>query len=702
MISFNRAAVVLVCAAMINPLLAATAAPTPPAPEKIAHTRAIHGYTLSDPYFWLRERDNSKVMEHLKAENAYTDAVMAHTKDLQAKLYDEMLARIKQTDESVPYPRKGYWYSTKTQEGKPYPIFTRRKATIDGPEQVMLDVNETVKDLPNGSAGPVGISPDSRIMAFAVDPTGGRVSTIRFKVIDTGELLPDIIEGASGNMVFANDNKTIFFTTLDPAVRPDKAWRLVLGSGAKPTLVYHETDERFFVGVDKPLSEKFIFLSMSSQKTSEVRYLDADAPAGEFKPIEPRKQGVEYSVDHHGDQFFITHNEDAINFTLVSAPIDKPGKANWKTVIPHRADVLIQGTTSFKDHMIVTAREKGLPVLRVRSFAGSEYVIDTPEVSYTLGGSTNADYDTTKFRFAYSSPLTPSSIFEVDVKSKERKLLKEQPVLGGYDRTKYQVERVNARAKDGTDVPVTIVHRKGLARDGTAPALLEGYGSYGFSNDAGFSSAEISLLDRGFVLATAHIRGGSEKGRLWYEQGRLNNKKNTFSDFVAAADFLVSEKYTSTPHLAIRGGSAGGLLMGAVVNLRPELFKAVIADVPFVDVINTMLDPDLPLTVIEYEQWGNPNEKAPFDYIMSYSPYDNVKPAAYPDILTMVGFHDSNVPYWEGAKWAAKIRDAKTNDATVLVRCNLEAGHGGASDRYKRLREEAFRYAFLLDRLGVK
>lgn len=698
----SRYSLALACVfAMTMTSLAGT--PVPPSPEKIAHKREIHGYTLLDPYFWMRERDNPKVLEHLKAENAYTEAVLGHTKALQGRLYDEMLARIKQTDESVPYPRRGYWYSTRTVEGKPFPIFVRRAGKSDGPEEIMLDVNETVKDLPNGSARPVAITVDSKLMAYAVDPTGGRVNTVRFREIDTGRELPEKIENASGDVVIANDNKTVFYTTLDHALRPDKVWRLVLGSGRPAELLVEEADDKFFVGLDRSQSDRYIFMTFFSQKTTEARFIDADQPGGAFTTIEPRRQGVEYSVDHHHDRFFITHNEDAINFTLVETPVRSPGRANWKTVIPHRADVFLQGTTSFKGHMIIQARERGLPVLRVRDFkTGADRLIETPEVSYTLGAATNAEYDTTKFRFAYASPVTPSSIFEYDVVTHERTLLKEQPVLGGYDRTKYRVERVYAKAKDGAEVPVTIVSRTDVTRDGSAPALLEGYGSYGFSNDAGFSSTEISLLDRGFVLATAHIRGGSEKGRLWYEQGRLMNKRNTFTDFVAAAEFLVKERYTKPARLAIRGGSAGGLLMGAVVNLRPDLFRAVIADVPFVDVMNTMLDPDLPLTVIEYEQWGNPNDKSAFDYMMSYSPYDNVKDAAYPDILTMVGFHDSNVPYWEGAKWAARIRDHVKNNAVVLVHCNLDAGHGGASDRYKRLREEAFRYAFILDRLGVQ
>lgn len=690
--------------------VAAAVIPPAPIPASKPFRREIHGRVMEDPFFWLRERENPEVIAHLKAENAYSDAMLAHTKGLQERLYNEMLGRIKQTDDSVPYPRDGWWYITRFIEGQEHAVYVRRKGGPDGPEQVLLDENLAVKDQPNGSASVVTVSPDTRLIAWGLDPTGGRRLTIRFKDMETGKDLPEVIENASGDIVFANDNRTVFYVTLDHALRSDKVWRLKLGEpGAKPELVHHETDERFVCGLSRPLNKKVILLTLFSMKTTEVRFVPADQPGGEFRVIEPRRQGIEYSVDHRGDRFYILHNEGAMNFTLASAPVESPGRANWTTVIPHRSDVFLQDVTSMARHMVITGRQNGLPVIRVVPFGEQgprmeeEHTIQMPEVSYALSPATNAEYDTDEFRFVYQSPVTPRSTFAYDMKARTRTLLKEQPVLGGYDRTRYTVERKEARASDGETIPITIVFRNDVKRDGSAPALLEGYGSYGFSSDADFSSMQLSLLDRGLVLATAHIRGGSEKGRGWYEAGRMMNKRNTFTDFIAAADFLIQNGYTSPARLAIRGGSAGGLLMGAVTNMRPELFRAVVADVPFVDMMNTMLDDDLPLTVIEYEQWGNPKEKDAFEYMMTYSPYDNVKKLPYPDVFALVGFHDSNVPYWEGAKWVAKLRQANVRpNATFLLHTNLDAGHGGTSGRYGRLREEALRYAFILDRLGVR
>ncbi len=677
--------------------------PSPPMTAKVPHETKIHGLTLVDNYFWLREREDPKVIEYLKAENAYTEALMAHTKDQQKALYDEILGRVKQTDLSVPYTRKGYWYYSRTEEGQPHPIYCRKQGTLDAPEQVMLDVNELAKQYPNIQSAPVGISPDGQLMAYAVDPTGGRINTIYFRDLKTGKDLPDKIENASGDLAWGADSKTVFFTTLDPALRPDKAHRVTLGSGKPPEELYNETDERFFVGLGQPLDESYIMLTCGSSKTTEVRYLKSSDVGGAFQLIEPRRQGVEYSVDHHDGRFFIAHNDGAVNFTIVEAPETAPGKANWKPVVAHSDAVYIQGMTSFKDHLVITCRENGLPAIKIREFgSGAMHTIEMSEASYDLNPATNAEFNTTKLRFSYASPITPPSTFEYDMATKQRTLLKEQPVLGGYDRTKYTVERVLAPAADGEQVPLTLVYRKGLKPSGDNPTLLYGYGSYGIDTDAGFRSSVITLLDRGMIYAVAQIRGGSEKGRLWFENGRLMNKKNTFTDFISCAEWLVKNKWTNPQKLAIEGGSAGGLLVGAVTNMRPDLFKAVIAQVAFVDVMNTMLDPSLPLTVTEYEQWGNPNEKAAFDYMMSYSPYDNVAAKNYPAILAVTGFHDSNVSYWEPAKWVAKLREFKTGTNPVCLKINLDAGHGGASDRYKAIEERAFIFAWMFEQLGVK
>jgi oligopeptidase B len=687
--------------AAANP--AATEAPKPPVAAEKPHVREIHGRTLTDPFFWLRERENPEVISHLNAENDYTRAVTGHLKDFTAKLYDEMLGRIKQTDLSVPYRDNGYFYYSRTVEGQSYPIFCRRKGSMEAPEEIMLDVNELAKGRPTLFVRPMGVSPDNTILAYGEDPTGGRKITIRFKDLRTGQLLPDTIENASGSFAWFNDSKTFAFATLDHALRSAKVYRSALGADhTKAELIHDETDERFNVGVGRTLSDKFILLQTESMKTSEARFVSADEPKGEFRIIEPRRQGVEYSVDHHEGQFLILHNDDAMNFTLVAAPVNSPGRANWKTIVPHREDVHLTGVTAFKDYWIIQERVGGLPTMRVRKLAdGSEHTIQFPEDSYSAFPAANAEYDTGTLRLSYASFITPISTFDYDLSSRKLTLLKEQPVLGGYDRTQYVSTRFMAKAPDGAEVPVTVVHRKGLKLDGTNPTLLYSYGSYGINTEVGFSSANISLLDRGMVYAIAQIRGGSEKGRIWYEQGKMMNKKNTFTDFITAAETLIAKGYTKPDRLVIRGGSAGGLLMGAVLNMRPDLFHAAVADVPFVDVINTMLDDDLPLTVSEFEQWGNPKEKADFEYMMTYSPYDNVAKKAYPAILATTGLHDSQVAYWEPAKWVQKLRLNTTSGRPIVMKINMEAAHGGASGRYERLKEEAFRYAWILDQVGL-
>lgn len=667
------------------------------------HVTEIHGQKLTDEYFWLRERENPKVIELLKAENAYTEAMTAGQKGLEKKLYDEMLARIKQTDLSVPYRENGYFYYTRTEEGKSYPIYCRKKGSLDAPEEVMLDVNRMAEGKPTLFVTPLGVSPDNTILAFGEDPTGGRIVTIRFKNLRTGDLLPDAIEGTAGDMAWFGDSKTFVFVTQDHALRSAKVFRSALGKDhSKAELLLDETDERFDVGVSPTLSRRFVMMHSTSMKSGEHWFLAADDPAGKFQVIEPRRQGVEYSVTDHGDKFLIRHNDGAINFTLAEAPIASPGRASWKTVIPHSKDSYLTGVIAFKDFLVIQAREGGLGTIRIRKFSdGSEHVVQFPEEAYSVFPRSNAEYDTSTLRLGYSSFITPGSVFDYDMNTRSLTLLKETPVLGGYDRTKYVSKRFFAKAPDGAEVPVTVVHRKDLKLDGGNPTLLYSYGSYGINTDVGFSSSILSLLDRGMVYAIAQIRGGSDKGRQWYEDGRMMNKKNTFTDFIAAAEALIAKGYTSPNKLAIRGGSAGGLLMGAVVNMRPDLFRAVVADVPFVDVINTMLDKDLPLTVAEYEQWGNPNEKPAFDYMITYSPYDNVGKKPYPTILATTGLHDSQVSYWEPTKWVQKIRAMNPGGNPVLLKINLEAAHGGSSGRYERMKEEAFRYAWVLEQLGI-
>lgn len=677
---------------------------SPPKPERIEKVREIHGERIVDEYAWMRERENPKVLEHLRAENAYAKDVMAGAVALQRRLYDEMLGRIKQTDMSVPTREDGYLYYFRTEEGKGYRTHCRRKDEAGATEEVTLDVNALAAGKAFLIAAPFEVSPDTRTLAYGVDPTGARRWTIRFKDLATGEDMEDVVEGAAGTFTWAADGRTYYYGTIDDAVRSDKIWRRRLGDAPSAAeLIHQEKDERYSVSVGTTPSEKYVLLRVGSTRTSEVWHLDAKDTTGQFRVIEPRREGVEYSVDHHGDRFFILHNDGALNFTLCETPAAKPGRANWTTVIPHRADTFLVRMQCFAGHMAISQRENGLQQIRVRRLKdGAEHAVSMPDAAYALSPSANTEFETTRLRFEYSSPVTPQSVFEYDMESRQRTLLKEQPVLGGYDRSKYTVERVQAPAPDGQMVPLTITYRKDLARDGQSPCLLVSYGSYGSSSDPGFRSHAVSLLDRGFVCATGHIRGGSEKGRGWYEDGRMMNKKNTFSDFIACAEYLVAQKYTSPERLAIRGGSAGGLLMGAVINARPDLFAVCVADVPFVDVINSMLDPGLPLTVTEYEQWGNPNEKAAFDYMRSYSPYDNVGARAYPDMLATTAWNDSQVCFWEPAKWVARIRDQGTGDGVVVLKTNLDSGHGGASDRYKAIDEEAYRYAFILDRLGIR
>jgi oligopeptidase B len=677
----------------------------PPVAEKIAKELTIHGHTRIDNYYWLNERDNPKVVEYLKAENAYKEAVMKHTEALQEKLYNEMVARIKQTDMSVPYKDQGYYFYTRFEEGKEYPVYCRKKESMDAAEEVLLNVNEMAKGYNYYSVSGLSVSPDNSLLAYGVDTVSRRKYTIYFKNLNTGEILPDNIPNTTSSAAWANDNKTVFYTSKDETLRPYKIFKHVLGTDISADKeIFHEKDTTFDAYAYKTKSKKYIFIASASTLSNEYRYLDADKPDGQFKIIQPRERDLEYSADHYQDKFYIlTNYSNAKNFKLMEAPIDKPTKENWVELIPHRDDVFLQNFEVFKNHLVLSERKNGLTQLRVMSWdKTTDHYLDFGEETYSAYIAFNPEFDTPLLRYAYTSLTTPNSQFDYDMNTREKKLLKQEEVLGGFDSNNYHAERLYATAQDGVKVPISLVYRKGLKKNGKNPCLLYGYGSYGSSMNPGFSSTRLSLLDRGFVFAMGHIRGGQEMGRSWYEDGKLLKKKNTFTDYIACADHLVAEKFTNPEKLFAMGGSAGGLLMGAVVNLRPELFKGVIAGVPFVDVVTTMLDSSIPLTTSEFDEWGNPNVKEYYDYMLSYSPYDNVEAKDYPVMLVTTGLHDSQVQYWEPAKWVAKLRELKTDKNILLLHTEMEAGHGGVSGRFKRLRETALEYAFILDLIGIR
>ncbi len=677
--------------------------PKPPVCPCIPHRQNMHGMERTDSYHWLRDRTNPKTIEYLEAENVYTKDMMRHTEPLQERLYQEMKGRIKETDLSVPVKMDDYYYYTRTFEGKQYPVHVRKRGSLDSAEEVLLDQNALAEGQEFFRVGAFGISPSHRLLAYSTDTSGAETFTLRVKNLETGKLLADEIPNTYYSVVWGNDDRTLLYTVLDEAKRPHKAFRHVLGSDpSTDQLVYHETDEKYHVELGKTRSRRFILMNLNSTLTDEWRFLEADKPGGDFKVIHPREQGVEYQVEHHGDHFYIVTNDNAKNFKLVKAPIADPAKANWAEVIPHRPSVKLDDVDAFEKHLAIYEREAGLRKMRIRNLTdNSEHYVDFPEPVYTFFATDNEMFASSAVRFNYTSLITPRSIYDYDMTTRTRELQKQDEVLGGYDPSRYSSERIQARAADGTAIPISLVYRKGTIRDGKNPTLLNGYGSYGASSDPFFSSNRVSLLDRGFIFAIAHIRGGGEMGRPWYDDGKLLKKKNTFTDFIACAEHLVAEKYTSPDRLAIQGGSAGGLLMGAVTNMRPDLFHSVVAQVPFVDVINTMSDPSIPLTVIEYEEWGNPSQREAYDYMLSYSPYDNVARKAYPNILITAGLNDPRVAYWEPAKWTAKLRAAKTDENCLLLRTNMGAGHGGASGRYDRLKEVAFDYAFILDTMGI-
>jgi oligopeptidase B len=664
-----------------------------------------HGHVRVDDYHWLKDRDNPEVLGYLEAENAYTARMMAPTKPLQETLFREFKDRIKQTDVSVPYRKDDYFYYSRTVEGQDYPIYCRKRGSLDAPEQIMLDVNEIARGHKFCSARPGDISPQQDLLAYSVDTVGRRFYTLRFKNLSTGEPLPDTIPDVTGNVAFANDNRTVLYGKQDPkTLRSYRIYRHVLGTDpAKDELVFEEQDETFSTFVFKTKSKKYLMIVSSHTLSTEVRYLDADRPAEQPRVFEPRRRDHEYSVDHYGDSFYIRTNHEAKNFRLMKTKVGQTGMASWTEVLPHRDDVLLEDVEIFRDHLVVSERKNGLLQLRIRPWSGAaEHYVDFGEPAYVAFPTSNFQFDTTVLRFGYSSMTTPSSVYDYDMSSKQRKLLKRDEVLGGFDPANYRTERIYVAARDGKRVPVSLVYRVPFAPDGSRPLLLYGYGSYGASMDPGFDPFRISLLDRGFVYALAHVRGGEELGRAWYEDGKLLRKKNTFTDFIDCAEHLIAAKYGDPKRVFAWGGSAGGLLVGAVVTMRPELWNGAIAEVPFVDVVTTMLDESIPLTTGEFDEWGDPHDKTYYDYMLSYSPYDQTRKGAYPNLLVTTGLHDSQVQYWEPAKWVAKLRALKTDDRKLLLQTEMAAGHGGLSGRDDRYRERAFRYAFLLDLAGIR
>ncbi len=712
-LQFMRAAA-LALAASVGPTmaqpLALDLAPTPPVAAKKPKDVTVHGDKRIDDYFWMRSAkpaQDAALMAHLRAENAYADTVMKPLAPLKDALYKEMLARIQETDESVPYQRRNYWYTSKTEQGKQYATHVRRKGGPNAPDELLVDVNALAKGKKYMSLRGMAISRNDELLAYATNETGGLEATLKVRNIATQRDLPIQIKDVAG-FVWAADNRTLFYSKQDKAKRPYQVWRHTLGSKKPDVKVFEEKDETFWLGLSKSRSDAFIQIQLGSKDTSEVHLLPTDQPMGKFKVVQPRKKGLEYSVEHRGDTLYIGANDTGVNFRLVTAPVASPGQANWKEFTAHRDDTLIEDMMLFAKHMVVQERVRGVKQLRIHSFeTNSDHAVAFTEPSYDLGSAENAEFNTTNLRFAYNSLTTPLSVFDYDMNTRQRELKKRQPVLGGYDPAKYTTERREYKAADGTMVPVSLVYRSDLrkAADGKPapqPLLLYGYGSYANSNDVYFSSARVSLLDRGAIIAMAHIRGGSDLGRKWYDDGKLAKKMNTFTDFIAVAEGLIGAGYTSKDLMIAQGGSAGGLLMGAVTNLRPDLWKAVVAEVPFVDVINTMLDESIPLTVGEFLEWGNPKVKAEYDWIRPYSPYDNIRATAYPSVYIRTGLNDNQVAYWEPSKYAAKLREFQTNKAApILFHIKLESGHGGASGRYDALKERADVFAYMLAQWGL-
>lgn len=666
----------------------------------------IHNDIRVDNYYWLNDREDAEVINYLNEENAYTKSVLKHTEPFQKELFEEMKARIKEDDESVPYKLNGYWYITKYEKGKGYPIYTRKKGSLEAEEELLFDCNEMAKGHAYFRLGGISVSPDNTMVSFAVDTVSRRQYTLQIKSLITGEIFSDKIENTTGSSTWANDNKTLFYSKKDEVtLRSDKIFKHKLGTPKEEdVVVYNETDETFNTFVYKTKSKKYIVIGSSSTLTSEYQILNADTPDGAFKMFQERERELEYSIAHYDDSFYIITNKDgAKNYKLQKTSENKTEKDNWEDVLPHRADVLIEDIEIFSKYLVVNERQNGLNNIRVINWDGSEdYYLTFNNETYTLNIGNNPDFDSTDLRYSYNGLITPNSVIDYNFETKQHNVLKEQQVLSDtFDKNNYVSERIWVTARDGAKVPVSMVYKKGMKRDGSHPLLQYAYGSYGSTIDPYFSSIRLSLLDRGFIYAIAHIRGGEYLGRKWYEDGKLLKKMNTFTDFIDCSKHLIKEKYTTAEHLYAMGGSAGGLLMGTVINLEPELYNGVIAAVPFVDVVTTMLDDTIPLTTGEYDEWGNPNDKTYYDYMKSYSPYDNVTSRDYPNMLVTTGLHDSQVQYWEPAKWVAKLRDLKTDNNTLLFHIDMESGHGGASGRFESLKEVALQYAFLLDLEGI-
>ena len=680
--------------------------PYPTAPKR-PYEITQHGHTRIDNYYWMRDRSDPEVLKYLHAENDYLEEIMGHTKSLQETLYVEMKSRLKETDTTIPEKKGEYYYYSRTEEGKQYPIYCRKKGSLDQPEEILLDQNELAEGKSFCSVGALTVSPDGKKLAYSVDIEGGEIYTLYIKDLTSGTLYPEFVVNTYSSVYYhtgvewANDSQTLFYLTMDASERPYKLLRHKLGRDPQQdTLVFHEEDEAYFLFIVKSRDDQYILTNHHSTRATEMRFLTADEPESELQVLSPRKEGVEYLAAHHEGNFFIVTNDQAENFKLMKASVSVSESSSWEEIIPHREDVLVDYIDTFKDYLVLYERRNGLRQIRISPFATMSNVryIEFPEPAYSVELENNSEFDTNILRFTYSSPITPHSVIDYHMDTGQWELIK-QDIPSGYDKSQYVTERIHATAPDGKQIPMTIAYKKDLKRDGNNPTLLYGYGSYGSVIDADFNSDRLSLLDRGFVFAIGHIRGGSDLGRAWYENGKMLNKKNSFTDFIACAEHLIKEGFTSNKKLAILGGSAGGLLVSACLTMRPDLFQAVINKVAFVDVVTTMSDPTIPLTSLEWDEWGNPQVREHFEYMLSYSPYDNVRPMAYPNILITTGLNDPRVAYWEPAKFAAKLRELKTDNNILLLRTNYQAGHAGASGRYDHLKEVAVDYAFLIDRL---
>ena len=675
-----------------------------PIAKKIEKKLEKHGDIRIDNYYWLNDRENPEVIEYLNQENEYTKTVLEPTEEFQAKLFEEMKSRIKEDDSSVPYKMNGYWYLTEYQKGKEYPIHKRRKDNLDNPDEILFDVNPMAEGHAYYKLGGLSISPNNEMCTFGVDNVSRRIYTIQVKDLKTGEILADKIENTTGGSVWAADNQTLFYTRKDDALRAFQIWKHKLGTPAEEdTLVFEETDDTFSVYVYKSKSRDFIIIGTSSTVSDEYRYINANQPDSEFKVFQERERDLEYSIEHFGEEFYIqTNKDDAFNFKLMKTPIDKTEQNNWVDVIPHREETFIEGFEIFKNYLVIEERTNGLIQMNIKAWDKSEdYYLPFNEETYTAGSGTNPDFDTDILRYGYTSLTTPTSVIDFNMKDKTSEVKKEQEVLGTFDKDNYVSERIWAEARDGEKVAISLVHHKDTKLSADTPLLLYAYGSYGYTIEPNFSSVRLSLLDRGFIYAIAHIRGGQYLGREWYEDGKMLEKKNTFFDYIDCAKYLIEKGYTSTPHLYGMGGSAGGLLMGAVINYEPTLFNGIVAQVPFVDVVTTMLDDTIPLTTGEYDEWGNPNDEEYYFYMKEYSPLDNVEAKAYPNLYVSTGLHDSQVQYWEPAKWVAKLRELKTDNNILLLDTNMDTGHGGASGRFESLKEDAKEDAFLFMLEGI-